>query len=69
MKLQLRLSWRVVVLKSLAMSLSGSTPRFRSMVSFRPERSVSSRISLTSRSLPPLMSSAALSRMASVVVE
>ena len=68
LKLQLTVSWRVVARKSLAISFSGSTPRLRSMASFRPERSVSSRMSLISRSFPVLMSSATLSIMASVVV-
>ena len=43
-------------------------PRFKSMVSFRPFRSVSSRISLISRILFALISSATLSRMISVAV-
>ena len=68
LKLQLTASWRVVDRKSLAMSFSGSTPRLRSMASFRPLRSVSSRMSLTSLSLPALMSSETLSMMFSVVV-
>ena len=68
LKLQAKESWRGVVRKSFCMSLSGSVPRFRSMASFRPDRSVSSRMSATSRILPSLMSSATLSRMASAVV-
>ena len=53
---------------SLVISLSGSTPRFKSMVSFRPLRSVSSRISEISRIFSALISSATLSMMASEVV-
>ena len=68
LKLQETESWRVVERKSFAMSLSGSTPRLRSTASLRPLRSVSSRMSLTSRSFPDLMSSATLSITASVVV-
>ena len=66
--MQLMASWRVVDLKSLAMTLSGSVPRLRSMASFRPFKSVSSRMSLISFSFPALISSATLSKMASVVV-
>ena len=69
LKLQDWLSIRGVDLNSLAISLSGSVPRFRSIVSFRPDRSVSSRMSAISRILPDLMSSATLSMMASTVVE
>ena len=69
LKLQAKLSMSGVDLKSFAMSFSGSAPRLRSMASFRPLRSVSSRISATSRSLPALTSSATLSMTASTVVE
>ncbi len=69
LKLQLWLSIRGVSLNSLAISFSGSVPRFKSMVSFRPDRSVSSRMSAISFSLPVLSSSDTLSRMASLVVE
>ena len=68
LKLQAKESCSGVMRKSFCMSLSGSVPRFRSMASFRPDRSVSSRMSATSRTLPSLMSSATLSRMASAVV-
>ena len=68
LKLQGKLSWRGVRRISRAMSFSGSTPRFKSMVSLRPERSVSSRMSAISRIFPALVSSATLSRMASVEV-
>ncbi len=68
LKLQLKLSSSGVVLNSFAISLSASTPRLRSSVSFRPFRSVSSRISLISLILPALTSSAILSMMASTVV-
>ena len=47
----------------------GRPPRLRSMVSLRPLRSVSSRMSAISLTLPDLMSSATLSMMASTVVE
>ena len=69
LKLQDWESMSGVARNSLAMSLSGSVPRLRSMVSFRPERSVSSRMSAISLILPALMSSATLSIMASEVVE
>ena len=69
LKLQEKASSRGVCLKRRAMSLSGSAPRLRSMVSLRPERSVSSRMSAISLALPALMSSATLSRIASVEVE
>ena len=68
LKLQPKASCSVVVLNSFCMSLSGSAPRLRSMVSLRPFRSVSSRMSLISRTLLALMSSATLSRMISVAV-
>ena len=68
LKLQEKESWRVVERKSLAISLSGSVPRLRSMVILRPFRSVSSRMSAISRILPPFTSSATLSMMASTVV-
>ena len=68
LKLQDMVSSSVVDLKSFCISLSGSTPRFKSMVSLRPERSVSSRMSAISLILPALMSSATLSMIASVVV-
>ena len=55
--------------KSLTMSLSGSTPRLRSMVSLRPLRSVSSRMSEISFTFPVLTRSETLSMMASTVVE
>ena len=69
LKLQDWESMSGVARNSLAISLSGSVPRLRSMVSFRPERSVSSRMSAISLILPALMSSATLSIMASEVVE
>ena len=69
LKLQDWLSIRGVRRKSLAITFSGSVPRFRSMVSFRPDRSVSSRMSAISFSLPALSSSETLSKMASEVVE
>ena len=69
LKLQLTVSCKGVSRKSLVISFSGSTLRFRSMASFRPDRSVSSRISLISLIFPALMSSATLSRMASMEVE
>ena len=68
LKLQLKLSSSGVVLNNFAISLSASTPRLRSSVSFRPFRSVSSRISLISLTLLVLTSSAILSMMASTVV-
>ena len=69
LKLQAKLSHSGVSLKSFCMSFSGSVPRLRSMASFRPLRSVSSRMSAISRSLPAFTSSATLSMMASTVVE
>ena len=69
LKLQAKLSCRGVIRKSFCISFSGSTPRFKSMVSFRPPRSVSSRISEISRIFPALISSATLSIMTSVAVE
>ena len=66
LKLQGKLSSNGVDRNSFCISLSGSTPRLRSMVSFRPDRSVSSRMSLISRILPVLISSETLSMMASV---
>ena len=57
-----------VMRKSLAISLSGSVPRLRSMASLRPVRSVSSRMSEISLTFPPFTSSATLSMMASTVV-
>ena len=68
LKLALKLSSSGVALNSFAISLSASTPRLRSSVSFRPFRSVSSRMSLISFSLPALTSSEILSMMASTVV-
>ena len=68
LKLQEKLSCSVVSRKSFCISFSGSTPRLSSMAIFRPPRSVSSRMSFISRILPALISSAALSIMASVVV-
>ena len=68
LKLQDMVSCSVVDFISFCMSLSGSVPRLRSMVSLRPLRSVSSRISVISLTLPALISSATLSMMASVVV-
>ena len=69
LKLQLTVSCKGVSRKSLVISFSGSTLRLRSMASFRPDRSVSSRMSLISVIFPALMSSATLSRMASMEVE
>ena len=69
LKLQDWLSWRGVMRNSLAISLSGSVPRFKSMASFRPVRSVSSRMSAISLIFPAFTSSATLSMMASEVVE
>ena len=68
LKLQEKLSSRGVMRNSFCISLSGSTPRFRSMVSLRPERSVSSRMSEISRTFPAFTSSTVLSMMASTVV-
>ena len=51
-----------------SMSLSGSTPLLRSIAIFKPDRSLSSRISEISRSLPLLTRSAILSIIASMVV-
>ena len=68
LKLQEKESCRVVERNSRAISLSGSAPRFRSMVIFRPFRSVSSRMSEISFTLPAFTSSATLSMMASTVV-
>ena len=67
LKLQAKESISGVSLKSLAMSFSGSAPRFRSMASLRPPRSVSSRMSFISLTLPALTSSATLSMMLSTV--
>ena len=69
LKLQDWLSSRGVRRNSFCMTFSGSEPRFRSMASFRPDRSVSSRMSLISLAFPCLTSSTTLSTMASVVVE
>ena len=69
LKLQLTVSCKGVSRKSLVISFSGSALRFRSMASFRPDKSVSSRMSLISLIFPALMSSATLSRMASMEVE
>ena len=69
LKLQDWLSIKGVNRNSLAISFSGSVPRFRSMVSFRPDRSVSSRMSATSFSFPAFSSSVTLSIIASEVVE
>ena len=69
LKLQLTVSCRGVRRKSFCMSLSGSTPRFKSMASFRPERSVSSRMSLISLIFPAFISSDTLSKIASREVE
>ena len=69
LKLQGKGSVSGVSFPSFAMSLSGSVPRLRSIVSFRPERSVSSRMSLISRTLPLFKSSATLSMICSAVVE
>ena len=69
LKLQLTVSCRGVRRKSFCMSLSGSAPRLRSTASFRPDRSVSSRISLISLIFPAFISSETLSRMASREVE
>ena len=68
LKLQAKLSCSGVMRKSFCMSFSGSTSRLTSMASLRPLRSVSSRMSLISRSLPALTSSATLSMIASTVV-
>ena len=68
LKLHEAVSCSVVERNSFCMSLSGSVPRFKSIVSLRPERSVSSRISEISLTLPALMSSATLSMIASLVV-
>ena len=68
LKLQGKESISGVILKSFCMSLSGSTPRFKSMARRRPLRSVSSRISLISRIFPAVISSRTLSMMASEVV-
>ena len=67
LKLQAKESISGVDLKSFAMSFSGSAPRLRSMASFRPPRSVSSRMSEISLTLPALTSSATLSMTASAV--
>ena len=69
LKLQLKVSCKGVSLYSFCISFSGSTPRLRSMVSFRPLRSDSSRISLISLTLPAFTSSATLSRITSMEVE
>ena len=69
LKLQEKVSCNGVDWNSRAMSIEGSAPRFRSMASFRPLRSVSSRISEISLIRPAFTSSATLSRMASTVVE
>ena len=67
LKLQANESMSGVALNSLAMSLSGSAPRLRSMASLRPPRTVSSRMSFISFALPALTSSATLSMMLSTV--
>ena len=67
LKLQAKESISGVDLKSFAISFSGSAPRLRSMASFKPPRSVSSRISEISLALPAFTSSATLSIMASAV--
>ena len=68
LKLQENESCNVVERNSFAMSSSGSTPRFRSMAMRRPERSVSSRMSAISRTLPSLESFTMRSMMTSVLV-
>ena len=68
MKLQLNVSCSVVDLKSLAISCSGSVPRLTSMAMRRPERSVSSRMSAISRTLPSLESLMMRSMITSVLV-
>ena len=68
LKLQGKLSCKGVSRNSFCISFSGSTPRFRSMVSFRPPKSVSSRMSEISLIFPALISSATLSMMTSVAV-
>ena len=52
----------------MAITFSGSCPRFKSSVSFKPFRSVSSRMSLISLILPSRVRSLTLSMMASSVV-
>ena len=68
MKLHENESCNVVDLNSFAISISGSTPRFRSMAMRRPDRSVSSRISAISRTLPSFDSFTMRSMMISVFV-
>ena len=55
-------------MKSVFISFSGSVPRFKSIVILRPDLSVSSLMSLMSRSLPVLLSSIIFSIIASLVV-
>ena len=68
LKLQLKVSSSVVSLKSFSITILGSAERFKSIVSFKPERSVSSRTSEISLILPCLTASSILSIIASIVV-
>ena len=68
LKLHGKLSSSGVMRNSFCITLSASCPRLRSMVSLRPLRSVSSRMSLISFTRPDFTSSAILSIMASIVV-
>ena len=68
LKLQAKLSSKVVSLKSFCISLSGSVPRFRSMVIFKPSKPVSSRISATSLTFPCFTRSMTRSTITSMVV-
>ena len=68
LKLHENESCSVVERNSFAISCSGSVPLFKSMAMRRPERSVSSRISAISRTLPSLESFTMRSMMTSVLV-
>ena len=69
LKLQAKLSSKVVSLKSFCISFSGSVPRFKSMVIFKPSRSVSSRMSAISLTLFCRTRSTTFSTMISTEVE
>lgn len=67
-KLQEKLSSSVVMRNNRCISLSGSAPRFKSIVILSPSRPVSSRMSVISFTLPCFTRSMTFSTMASMVV-
>ena len=68
LKLQEKVSSSVVILNRRCINLSGSTPRFKSIVIFKPSKPVSSLMSEISFNFPCFTKSTTFSTMTSMVV-